>query len=130
MFLILSIPKHNIIIREGVYMTERELLKILSANIKLYRELSRWTQAQLAEKIDISINFLSDIETGKKWASPNTMVKLADAFSVEVYELLKPSYVLPANATNLIQKYTSDISKAIDEVCNDYIDKLNSPGFQ
>ncbi|MDR1285970.1 MAG: helix-turn-helix domain-containing protein [Treponema sp.] len=130
MFLILSIPKHNIIIREGVYMTERELLKILSANIKLYRELSRWTQAQLAEKIDISINFLSDIETGKKWASPNTMVKLADAFSVEVYELLKPSYALPANTTNLILKYTSDISKAIKEVRNDYIDKLNSPGFQ
>jgi transcriptional regulator with XRE-family HTH domain len=130
MFFILSIPKHNIIIREGVYMTERELLKILSTNIKLHRDLFRWTQAQLAEKIDISINFLSDIETGKKWASPNTMVKLADAFSIEVYELLKPSYLLPGNATSLIQKYTSDVFKAIDELCDDYLDKLNSPGFQ
>ena len=35
-------------------------------SIKIHRARHNWTQAELAEKIIISINFLSDIETGKK----------------------------------------------------------------
>jgi transcriptional regulator with XRE-family HTH domain len=105
-------------------MNERELLKVLSANIKLYRGLENWSQAELAEKINISINFLSDIETGKKWASPVTLIKLADAFSIEVYELLKPPDSLPDNATGVIQKYTKDIFTAINKIRDDYFDKL------
>jgi len=105
-------------------MTERELLKVLSGNIKLYRERYNLTQAELAEKINISINFLSDIETGKKWASPITLVKLADAFSIEVYELLKPVNILPDNVDIILKKYTEDIYTAIKEVNKIYSSKL------
>jgi transcriptional regulator with XRE-family HTH domain len=108
-------------------MTERELLKILSANVKLHRGFCGWTQAELAEKIGISINFLSDIETGKKWASPNTMTKFADAFSIEVYELLRPVDFLSDNTAKLIYQYTGDIFKAINKIRDDYADRLNSP---
>ncbi|MCL2834269.1 MAG: helix-turn-helix domain-containing protein, partial [Treponema sp.] len=45
-------------------MTEQELRTIVRINIRRYREYRKWTQAQLAEKLDISINFLSDIENG------------------------------------------------------------------
>jgi transcriptional regulator with XRE-family HTH domain len=107
-------------------MNERDLLKILSLNIKQHRTHQRWSQAELAEKINISINFLSDIETGKKWASPNTMVKFADVFKIEVYELLKPSDIIPDKSSDVIKKYTEDIFDAINEVCNIYIDKLQS----
>jgi len=89
-------------------MTERELLQIFSSNIKLYRARFRWSQAELAEKIDISINFLSDIETGKKWASPITMVKFANIFKIKAYELLKPSDVLPENYNSIIEKFAED----------------------
>ena len=102
-------------------MTERELLKVLSGNIKLYRGRLNWTQAELAEKINISINFLSDIETGKKWASPITLVKLADVFNIGVYELLKPAGVYPDNANTFIGKYTEDIFTAIKGVHDAYL---------
>jgi len=105
-------------------MTERELLKVLSGNIRLYRERYNLTQAELAEKISISINFLSDIETGKKWASPITLVKLADAFSIEVYELLKPIDILPDNVDIFLKKYTEDIYSAIKDVNKIYTSKL------
>jgi transcriptional regulator with XRE-family HTH domain len=59
-------------------MEERELRGILSANIKRYRGLRDWSQVKLAEKIDISTNFLADIETGKSWISSLTLVKLAN----------------------------------------------------
>jgi transcriptional regulator with XRE-family HTH domain len=105
-------------------MTERELLKVLSGNIKQYRTLFKWSQAELAEKINISINFLSDIETGKKWASPNTMVKLADVFRIEAYELLKPANLLPDKSGKVIQKYTEDIFVAVNKIRDTYVDKL------
>jgi transcriptional regulator with XRE-family HTH domain len=105
-------------------MTERELLKVLSGNIKLYRGRNKWTQAELAEKINISINFLSDIETGKKWASPITLVKLADVFNIKVYELLKPIDILPDNITHFMEKYTEDICTAINGVHDNYLVKI------
>jgi transcriptional regulator with XRE-family HTH domain len=103
-------------------MNERELLGILSMNIKQHRARLRWSQAELAEKIDISINFLSDIETGKKWASPNTMVKFADAFNVETYELLKPNRIVSDETAHILEKYTEDIRLAIDTVHTTYLD--------
>ena len=105
-------------------MTERELLKILSGNIKLYRRRYNWTQAELAEKINISINFLSDIETGKKWASPITLVKLADVFDIGVYELLKPTDIVPDNVNIFMGKYTEDIFAAIKGVHDTYLSEL------
>ena len=105
-------------------MTERELLKVLSNNIKLYRVRYKWTQAELAEKINISINFLSDIETGKKWASPITLVKLADVFNIEAYELLKPADILPDSVNHIVEKYTEDIFTAITVVHDNYLSKL------
>ena len=108
-------------------MTERELLKILSANIKLHRRRAKWSQSNLAEKVNISINFLSDIETGKKWASPITLVKLAEVFGIEVYELLKPINILPDSFNHIIEKYTEDIFNAISEVHDGYLEKINKP---
>jgi transcriptional regulator with XRE-family HTH domain len=105
-------------------MTERDLLRVLSANIKQQRSLLKWSQADLAEKVNISINFLSDIETGKKWASPNTMVKLADVFNIEAYELLKPAHILPDKSSDVIKRYTEDICTAINNVRDGYLTKL------
>jgi len=105
-------------------MTERELLKILSANIKLYRGRYKWTQAELAEKANISINFLSDMETGKKWASPTTMVKLAAVFNIKAYELLIPPETIPDNINNFMEKYTEDIIYAVEAVHNSYLTNL------
>ena len=105
-------------------MNERELLKVLSENIKLYRKRYNWTQAELAEKINISINFLSDIETGKKWASPITLVKLANIFNIEVFELLKPVDITPEKVNIFMEKYTEDIHVAISQVHNSYKMKL------
>jgi ribosome-binding protein aMBF1 (putative translation factor) len=44
----------------------------------------------LAAKVDISTNFMADIEAGNTLVSDQTLVKLAKALEIEVYELLKP----------------------------------------
>ncbi|MCL2233132.1 MAG: helix-turn-helix transcriptional regulator [Treponema sp.] len=97
-------------------MTESELRAILSQNIKRFRGYRKLSQAEFAEKINISIPFLSDIENGKKWISPITLVKIADALNIEVYELLKPESIIPDNAANILEKYTDDIHQIFGEI--------------
>ena len=71
--------------------TEGKALKnILRENIRKYRKRRNLSQFALASKIDISTNFLADIEAGNTWVSAQTLVKLAKAFDIEAYELLKP----------------------------------------
>ncbi|WP_461257255.1 helix-turn-helix domain-containing protein, partial [Treponema sp. R80B11-R83G3] len=88
-------------------MTEKDLRDILSQNIKRFRSYQKLSQAEFAEKVNISIPFLSDIENGKKWGSPATLVKIAEALNIETYELLKPESIIPDNAENILEKYTA-----------------------
>jgi transcriptional regulator with XRE-family HTH domain len=94
-------------------MTEDELRTIVRANIKRYRAFRQWTQAQLAEKLDISVNFLCDIENGKRWISPASMVKFAQVLNIEPFELFKPADApLPAVST-LFSKYNDEVKQAV-----------------
>jgi transcriptional regulator with XRE-family HTH domain len=99
-------------------MTEKGLRAVLSQNIRRLRSYRNLSQADFAEKIDISIPFLSDIENGKKWVSPATLVKMADAFNIETYELLKPETIIPDNAVNILEKYTADIYRIFGDTLN------------
>ena len=109
-------------------MTEKDLRAILSQNIRKLRGYRNFSQADFAEKIDISIPFLSDIENGKKWVSPTTLIKMADAFNIEAYELLKPETIIPDNVVNILEKYTADIYKifgdALNNIQHNYIKQI------
>ena len=96
-------------------MTEKELHKIFSTNLKEYRTSFHWSQVQLAKKTGVSVNFINDLEAGKKWASPATMVKFANVFKIETYELLMPPGLFPNNLGSITKKFANDIHAAIDE---------------
>ncbi|GHV05417.1 hypothetical protein FACS189485_12350 [Spirochaetia bacterium] len=99
-------------------MTEREIRGILSLNIKRYRNSRNLSQADLAEKLDISINFLSNIENGNKWISPLTLVKFASALNIEPYELFKPEEALPPDVSMVLNKYTDEAVAAVTQTLN------------
>ncbi|MCL2442621.1 MAG: helix-turn-helix transcriptional regulator [Treponema sp.] len=69
---------------------EQAIKDTLRSNIKKYRHRRNWSQFQLAAKINISTNFLADIEAGNTWISAQTLAKLALAFEIDAFELLKP----------------------------------------
>jgi transcriptional regulator with XRE-family HTH domain len=98
-------------------MTESDLRTILGANLKKYRTLKGFSQAQLAEMLDISPNFISDIETGKRWLSSDTLVNLAEALNVEVHELVRPQQTPTDDISAFIQTYTEKaVASASDAV--------------
>lgn len=70
-------------------MTEDELKDVLSMNIKKYRK-DKFTQETLAEKIGVSSQNINDIEGKRRFPRSETLVKIADALNVEVYELFVP----------------------------------------
>ena len=66
------------------------LRKVLSANIKKYRSMEGISQEKLAERTNLSEQLIKDIEGCRSWVSDKTVVKLAIALKVEVYQLLYP----------------------------------------
>ena len=56
-------------------MTDLDKTEI-GQRVRQLRLLSDYTQAEFAEMIDISINFLSEIENGKKGISQDTLAKI------------------------------------------------------
>lgn len=94
-------------------MTEQELRAILSVNLKRYRNYRKMSQAEFAEKLDISIPFLSDVENGRKWISPSTLVKFAEALGIEPYELFKPVEALSPTMTLTLGKWSDEVIEAV-----------------
>src|SRR5918997_4389568 len=55
--------------------------------VRRFREEREWTNAQLAVYAGLAPSAVSEIENGKRNASAATLVKLAEAFQVEVSDL-------------------------------------------
>ena len=96
-------------------MEGKEIRAILADNIKLYRGRRNWSQADLSEKTGLSIVYLSDIERGNKWPYLNTLLKLAEAFNIEVFELLKPQNNIPEDISSILSKYTEETLAILDK---------------
>jgi len=99
-------------------MTEQELRGILSRNIKRYRYSRNLSQADLAEKLDISVNFLCNIENGNRWISPQTLIKFASALNIEPYELFKPEEKLPPDMPIILNKCIDEAVVAVIQTLN------------
>lgn len=62
-------------------------LKLLGANIKKYREAKNFSQEFLAEKVDLSREYVTRIENGQKFVSLRKLFLLADALDVKFSDL-------------------------------------------
>lgn len=100
-------------------MTESELMAIVKANIRRYREFRKWTQAQLAEKLDISTNYVSGLENGKRWPSRKTMVKFAEVLNIQPFELFKPAEAPEAAVSDLFARYNKEVVQVISDSINE-----------
>ncbi|HIS90653.1 MAG TPA: helix-turn-helix transcriptional regulator [Candidatus Faecisoma merdavium] len=69
---------------------------ILVKNIKYFRLKSNMTQEQLAEKSDLSVSYIKQIESGKEFKNItfNTFSKIAKALNIDVKELFNEIEIL------------------------------------
>lgn len=66
----------------------QELRLAVGERVRNYRVSNSYTQADFAKKIDISVNFLSEIENGKKGMSQETLYKLCEYFDLSADYIL------------------------------------------
>ena len=95
----------------------------LGKNIKIFRARRGLSQADFAEKADISITFLSNIERGIKYPQPDILSKIATAFGVDVNELFVTEIMSSKNDklfNHFSEDITQNVNKAMAEVIKRY----------
>ena len=63
-------------------MNEIDIRKIFGENVKYYRKKAGLSQEQLAEKLEVSPNHLSVIETGGKFVTYKLLEKMVSIFDI------------------------------------------------
>jgi len=87
---------------QGMKAKPTKVRKILSSNLKKYRERLGFSQEKLAENAEISTMMVKDIEACRTWVSDKTIESLATALKTDIYRLLMPETT-----------YEEEINKAI-----------------
>lgn len=64
--------------------------EIFRNNLKFYRTKQGYTQEKLSEICDISTDYLSQIERGKRTPSFKRLELIANALNIDVYKLFMP----------------------------------------
>ena len=99
-------------------MNIKELKAVYTANLRTLRTQKKLSQAEISEKVHITEKFYSDLETGRKWGSFETIVDLANAFGVEPYELfLSAGSVISHNerrTKDLMKRLRANFSELVD----------------
>lgn len=87
--------------------------KFIGLRVKESRIQRQMSQAYLAERIDMSVSYISHIETAKKRASLEALVRIANVLEVTV------DHLLSGNQTSDLVVYQKDM-RQIFEGCTNY----------
>lgn len=102
-------------------MQGKQIQAILAANIRRVRKELGYTQAELAEKTEISTGYMCDIENSRKWPSSDTLSDLARVLKMDPYQLILPFEDSPyfdkhRTLTSFSKQVKKVISQSVDEV--------------
>lgn len=87
-------------------MKKMGIKEVLGKNIRYYRYKHKYSQQTLAELLDISVSYMSDIECGKANVSLDLIQKIAFLFEVSFDELFKVrNDILPEKISMLEKPY-------------------------
>ncbi len=98
-----------------INMNEIDIRLLFGKNLKRLRKNKNLSQLDFANKVDVSFTFVSDIENGRKWVSPETLSKFSEALEVEVFQFFLPeSFITPPSAD--IKNFSNDLQEAFNKI--------------
>ena len=105
-------------------MNLSEIQSRLGENIKKQRKLKKLTQAELAEKADVSDDMIRSLEQGRTWLSDKTLSQITEALEVDVVKLFMPvgdSFKdNKENAAQLKSAIACDVRNYVEEVLREF----------
>lgn len=105
-------------------MGDTEFLKDMGQRIMVRRKALRMTQEELAEKLGVSTQMISNLELGKKAIRPENLVRVCDALELSADFVLtgtNTKTAVDAIAEKLVQLTTEEL-----QMVNNMIDYMNS----
>ena len=83
---------------------------LLGERIKFWRQYRNFTQEKLAEKVELTPGFISLIETGKKRASLETLIRVCKELEITLNDLLVGNQITQPN------DYSIEFSELISDL--------------
>ncbi|MBF0784286.1 XRE family transcriptional regulator [Muribacter muris] len=96
----------------------------LNQKIKILREINQWSQEEMAEKMNMSLNSYARLERGETKLNIEKLEQIANVFNMDIFEFMQPGnkgfYVMLNDAdNNKMINYASNDSMGVE------IEKLN-----
>ncbi|MDR2797888.1 MAG: helix-turn-helix domain-containing protein, partial [Treponema sp.] len=91
------------------------LKEIFAQNLKEKRRKCGFTQAQLAEKVDVSTHHIGMIELSRNYPTLELVERIARALDIEIYELFVESHSPNKELEQLRQEIKGDMKQLLEE---------------
>lgn len=104
-------------------MADTDFLKTMGQRIMVKRKALRMTQEELAEKIDVSTQMISNLELGKKAIRPENLTKVCEALELSADFILTGS-----NTKTEVDTVAEKLLQLTDEelrIVEDLVDYMN-----
>ena len=99
--------------------------EILAKNLREHRRKCGFSQEKLAEKVNISTQYLAMIEIARKFPASEVLEHLAEAMNIEVYELFLIDHS-PREELELIRhEIISEIKQTFGEVVEQALKRVS-----
>ncbi|MDA8411190.1 MAG: helix-turn-helix transcriptional regulator [Treponema sp.] len=106
---------------------ETSLRFALARNLKERRHLLRISQAELAERADISPGYVGEIEIARKFPTPEILENLANSLEVPAYRLLMTQDDLESEAVSAARRQAYEVALRIRAHLDEELRELSGP---
>jgi len=104
----------------------KRLGTIFIKNLKEYRKKCGFTQAQLAEKVKVTPNYIGMLEMGRNFPATDLIERIAKALNIEMYEL----FVETSSPTKELEKLRQDIMLEIKKTITETVIQTVREAFE
>ena len=99
-----------------------ELHRLLARNMKRYRIHFGISQAELAERAELSVGYIGEVEMGRKFPSPEKLEAIAKVFEVRAFRLLMgPEDVTDAMGPDAVYETAEKLKKILSDEIDEFV---------
>jgi len=92
-----------------------DLRKVLSFNMKQYRKKLGFSQAKLAEMVNVSNNYIALIETGRRFPSITMLELIAATLKIDILELFSIKSIEVSDRKDIKNMILADIDHILSQ---------------
>ena len=95
------------------------LREIFAHNLKKKRRICGFSQAKLAEMVNVSTHHIATIETSRNYPTLDLVERMANALNIEIYEL----FIDPLSPPEEMERLYQTVAKNIEQVVAEAVEK-------